>query len=488
MRETEEDGRHTGTRQGCLLRLISSGDDRLDLQVHAFLTELGVEVCPRDASPEAALSVEVVAVVDNPAAVLDVLGSQGLLHPVGEEVARIRLAAVRHLGSSTPNTRSERVGPGDLSGFIPPPGPAATASVVLTCRDDSDLLLDALASVRLCAQEGLEAVIVDDGSTAPATVRILAELERLGVRVAYQEHGGGARARNLGMALTTSPYILHLAAGTLLRPGFVPMAAARLSGEVGLGAVLAGFAEIGREPSAPTLPPFDIARLLSGSYPDTVAVFRRSALQDVGGWDERFATGEEWDILLGLADAGWRITSTDVIGGDRRESSGLTAGGDPEARIDIAVAIADKHHSLYHRHIGGVVRDYMSALLSEPPALVAAESGDSKEARRIRELADELAASQADAARLAGAARAAREGVADREARALAAERDAKMRVIAESRADAAESRAEVAESRAARAEEERAAILATRTFRWTEGLRSMYARYRRRLREMASG
>jgi hypothetical protein len=476
MRDAGESDLYTGIGHGRTVALIPSGDEQLNQRVREFLTAVGVIYDgPQNALPPAAVPIEVVDVADDHQAVLDMLASHGLLPRIAEE-ATFRVAAARHLGRAVTHQRSEGVAHQNLSNLVPPSPCDAVASVVITCREDGELLLDALASVRLCASEGLEVVVVDDGSTSSATVRILGELEQLGTKVAYQEHSGVVRARNLGVSLTTAPYIVHLDADTLLRPGFVPTAAVILSDEADVGTVWASTSKTGAAPMRTSLPPFDLARLLRGNYLDSFAVVRRRALDEVGGWDEHLEVGEDWDLWLSLADAGWRTAMVDLIGGDRLISSPLE---DPEVRIATAVAMAEKHHSLYHRNIGEVIRTYMTVPLDQQSARsapVTAEPGRSEEARRIRELGDELAASRAEADLLARAARAAREAVADAEMRATAAESEAADRALAESRA-------EVAESRAAHAEAERVSLLATRTFRWTAGLRRVYGRCRSAVR-----
>jgi ATPase subunit of ABC transporter with duplicated ATPase domains len=122
---------------------------------------------------------------------------------------------------------------------------------------------------------------------------------------------------------------------------------------------------------------------------------------------------------------------------------------------------------------------------------------DPEAQRKVRELTDDLAVSRSEQDHQAQAARAAREVVAAAEARSLAAEDEATaaearaavtaaLAAEAEARAAAAEARAAAAAAeaaslagRAAAAEAELAAVLATRTFRWSSGLRTTYGRFR---------
>jgi hypothetical protein len=191
----------------------------------------------------------------------------------------------------------------------------------------------------------------------------------------------------------------------MVRSGFAPAAAALLAEQPDLGGVWADTWSFGLERGRRVVPPSDLTKLLTGNYLDTFAVVRRSALEEVGGWDERAVVNEDWDLWLALAGSGWQLGRIDLIGGDHRKrpGSGSTPLSDPAVRIDMAVAMAEKHHSLYESRIGGVVRNYMTALLraetaNRVPTMVPTTSGTapSEDARRVRELTDELAASRAE--------------------------------------------------------------------------------------------
>ena len=60
----------------------------------------------------------------------------------------------------------------------------ARVAVVVPCYDDGETLGEALDSLR--DQEPHELVVVDDGSSDPATLAVLNALERDGVRVSVR--------------------------------------------------------------------------------------------------------------------------------------------------------------------------------------------------------------------------------------------------------------------------------------------------------------
>ncbi|MGH3995429.1 MAG: glycosyltransferase family 2 protein, partial [Pseudonocardiaceae bacterium] len=117
----------------------------------------------------------------------------------------------------------------------------ARTAVIVPCYEDGDTLQETVASVR--DQEPCELVVVDDGSQAPETLRILEELESAGVTVVRQENRGVSAARMKGVAVTSAPYVFPLDADDTLVPGALTSLADVLDARPDLAAVW-GFTEV----------------------------------------------------------------------------------------------------------------------------------------------------------------------------------------------------------------------------------------------------
>ena len=102
----------------------------------------------------------------------------------------------------------------------------ATA-VVIPCWNDGETVGDTVASARDQADELL---VVDDGSTDPATLAVLERLRADGVGVLRVENGGPSAARMAGLAGTTAPYVFPLDADDELVPGALAALAHALDG------------------------------------------------------------------------------------------------------------------------------------------------------------------------------------------------------------------------------------------------------------------
>lgn len=187
---------------------------------------------------------------------------------------------------------------------------SARVAVIVPCFGDGPLLAEAVRSV--VEPEPVELVVVDDGSTDEATLDVLAELEREGHRVVRHERNRGVpAARGTGLAATSAPYVFPLDADDHAVPGALTRLADTLDANPDAGVAFGDYEDFGdheavvRAPAS--LDPYRIAyRMEFGP-----SLFRRSALEAVGGWDPPGAEGkvfgyEDWHVWMGLAERGYR--------------------------------------------------------------------------------------------------------------------------------------------------------------------------------------
>ena len=97
------------------------------------------------------------------------------------------------------------------------PARSARVAVIIPSHNDAELARDAVASA--LAEPDVEVVVVDDGSTDPASLQALEQLEADGVRVLRQPNQGPGPARLAGAAATTAPMLFPLDADDTLQPG-----------------------------------------------------------------------------------------------------------------------------------------------------------------------------------------------------------------------------------------------------------------------------
>lgn len=179
-------------------------------------------------------------------------------------------------------------------------------AVVIPCYNHGAFLPDALASVRAQTYTPVTCVVVDDGSTDPATCRLMDELRQAGTHVISQPNQGLAAARNTGIRATDAPLFVALDADDTLHPRFIERLLPPLLSQPALAYCYAYARFFGTRAGLWRCPPYDSHRLILYNLSPATAVVRRSAFDAVGGYHTDMVSGyEDWDFWLALLGAGF---------------------------------------------------------------------------------------------------------------------------------------------------------------------------------------
>ena len=200
---------------------------------------------------------------------------------------------------------------------------APRIAVIIPCHGEGRLLAEAVASVQ--EPEPVHVVVVDDKSPDEETQRALDAVEAAGATVIrLTENRGVGRARMAALAETRSRYIAPLDADDLAEPGALSAMADRLDADPEAVACVGDILEFGDDElvrAVPqTLDPYRVA--YTNEYPVT-ALFRRDALEEVGGWYRAWTAQqgyEDWNLWMDFAQRRRRIVhlGPGVIGYRRR--------------------------------------------------------------------------------------------------------------------------------------------------------------------------
>jgi len=234
--------------------------------------------------------------------------------------------------------------------------PPLSVSVIIPCFNDGPLLREALASI--AEPEDVQAIIVDDGSTDPATLAILEELAaEPTVVLVRQDNAGLGAARMRGLGEATGDLIFPLDADDLLVEGALTTMARRLQGEPDADFTWGDYELFGDQSGIYRSPSRWLPWTLTYVNPYPVSsMFRRSALLTAGGWTGR--AYEDWDLWLRCAAIGMTGVRTDAVVYRRRIHGPQRLL--PEARR--------RHGELYK-----VIRTDNAALFDDRPRLRAME-------------------------------------------------------------------------------------------------------------------
>lgn len=205
-----------------------------------------------------------------------------------------------------------------LANWDHPEAPPGTVAVCISLHNYADRICTALESVRLQHQQAIELIVVDDASEDGGAEQVLAWLRshggsfRRALLVRHQRNGGLAAARNTAFSLAQAPWCFVLDADNRLEPEALSasLAVARHGGSD--LAVVHGLLPVwdeGRSTTAGLLGggrPWQPEALHTANQIDAMALIRRHAWQQVGGYTHIPGGWEDYDFWCCLIDAGFR--------------------------------------------------------------------------------------------------------------------------------------------------------------------------------------
>lgn len=185
-------------------------------------------------------------------------------------------------------------------------------SIVIPCFNAGATLAETMQSALAQTHPTVEIVIVDDGSTDPETLALLARNPWPRTRVMHQQNAGPAAARNRAIAASTGRYILPLDADDLIDPGYVEKAVAVLDVQPQVGVVYCKADKFGAENGPWLLPAYSLRELAIDNVIFVTSLFRRADWEAVGGFSESLKHGvEDYDFWVKLVALGRDVRQLD---------------------------------------------------------------------------------------------------------------------------------------------------------------------------------
>lgn len=229
--------------------------------------------------------------------------------------------------------------------------PVMDIAVVITAYDQGPLVAEAVASVRAQTVPCTEIVVVDDGSTAAASLAVLDRLSASGVRVLRQENRGVSAARNAGIAATRAPLVAVLDGDDRFAPEFLERVLPLLTDPEVVAASswlrLFGAVDAIARPTGGSLVDF-----LHRNACPAAAVLRRTAWQAAGRYAEQMRSGfEDWDLFLGLLARGGSIAVLPEPLIEYRTAPTSANVRSMTQRLDLYRLLIDRHRAAFEAHL-----------------------------------------------------------------------------------------------------------------------------------------
>jgi poly-beta-1,6-N-acetyl-D-glucosamine synthase len=197
-------------------------------------------------------------------------------------------------------------------------------SIIVPAYNEGEVIDQAIRSLLEMDYPVFEIVVVDDGSsddTAEIAARWESAADGHDVRVISKRNGGKAAALNVGISQARYPFVLCMDADSWMDPGTLRAAMGHFADPT-VGAVAGNVKVANRKGLLARLQALEYIEGLNmprraqgfiaavNIVPGPVGIFRRSALEEVGGYDtDTFA--EDADLTLKLITAGWKILYED---------------------------------------------------------------------------------------------------------------------------------------------------------------------------------
>jgi glycosyltransferase involved in cell wall biosynthesis len=220
-------------------------------------------------------------------------------------------------------------------------------SIIIPCFNSGADLPEALASVAAQTVGEVEVIVVDDGSTDPATLGVLDALPEE-VRLVRQDNRGLAAARNAGMAAATGKFLLPLDSDDQLEPTFLERCLAALAAHPDAAFAFAGLRLIGEKRGVLPKTYNFFAQLVLNQLPYCL-LLRRSTWEASGGYDEAMRLGyEDWEFNIRLGARGqFGVAVAEPLFVYRVRKSGMLQSISRRRHAQLWAFIRAKHAALY---------------------------------------------------------------------------------------------------------------------------------------------
>ena len=225
-------------------------------------------------------------------------------------------------------------------------------SVIIPCYNQAQFLHSAIESVLASTMQDFEIIVVDDGSTAPESKRILRELNMPKTTVINQQNMGLVGARNTGIRYARGKYILPLDSDDKISNRFLELATQFMESHKNYG-IVGGKTELfGAKSGVWDLPKYSWPDILKENLLVCTNMFRRSDWVRVGGYNPNMKYGlEDWNFWLDIISLGREVYQfDDVLFYYRKHSESMITNIQENRRQQMKNQIIANHLETYKKY------------------------------------------------------------------------------------------------------------------------------------------
>jgi glycosyltransferase involved in cell wall biosynthesis len=182
-------------------------------------------------------------------------------------------------------------------------------SVIIPTFNHGLFVEEAIRSVENLADERIEIIVVDDGSTDESSKAISKKLQTLGYNIFIRENQGVAASRNFGIRQAKGKYIIPLDADNRILAPYISYGIDILENNPDVAVVFGDAKIFGEKGGTWVNHSLKLEEIVFENYIDNCTIYRKIAWESVNGYDEHapFHTREDWFFWLALLGKGWKF-------------------------------------------------------------------------------------------------------------------------------------------------------------------------------------
>jgi glycosyltransferase involved in cell wall biosynthesis len=187
-------------------------------------------------------------------------------------------------------------------------------SIIIPAYNEESEILSVLKEMDSQSYQNKEIIVVDDGSTdATASLARHFASDKPYIKIIRAKHGGPSAARNLGIKFSSGEILFFGECDCVYDKNYVSKAVMALEAEPEAGAVCltGGPLKLTSNLVTESIELENIAQRrlleLGRIKPFYAWVYRRNALEDVGGFDESLYQAEDRDLFSRVTSAGYKV-------------------------------------------------------------------------------------------------------------------------------------------------------------------------------------
>jgi len=179
-------------------------------------------------------------------------------------------------------------------------------SVIIPCYNYGQYVMEAIDSVLKQTYQDFEILVINDGSTDPATNELLKNLNLPKTRVIWQNNQGLSASRNNGIALAQGEYYLPLDADDFIEPYMLEQCVKYLDEHQEIAFVYGDTRFFGNINMEYKTFPYNAYQLLYTNIPSVSSVIRKKVFDDGCRYNSNMKYGyEDWDFWQSLLEKGY---------------------------------------------------------------------------------------------------------------------------------------------------------------------------------------